>query len=667
MAAIGRFALLLALAFAFYGFGASLLARRRKDSSLGASGRRAAYAVLLAVLMANATMLVAIMSNDFSVAYVAENSSRSTPGFFKVLSLWSADEGSLLLWNLILSGYIAAVAFRWRAKDEGDFPFALTILFAVSAFYLMLVLGPTAPFAELTPIPGDGRGPLPLLQNHPLMAVHPPFLYLGYIGFTVPFAFALGAMFAGNSTDTWLTSTKRWALIAWWFLTIGLLLGALWSYGVLGWGGYWAWDPVENGALLPWLMATAFIHSAMLQERRGMLRVWNASLAIGTFVLVTFGSFITRGSILSSIHAFSQSLVGPMYLGLLMTTIVAGFGAIVFRTAKMRSKGRIDSALSREAFFVGNNLILVALTAIVLAGTVFPLVVEAIAGRKVSIGAPYFRQTTAPAMALLLFLLGAGPLLPWRRGRWERVRSVVLPPVIAGAGTFVALAAAGVRNVYALLGFGLAAFAITANATEIVRRLRPHLTRPTHKMQAVWRAVVTNRRSYAAYAIHIGLAILAVGIVWSSSFAHERQVTLGRGDSVDFRGRTITYEDLDRREEEHRTVLVARATVRENDGTTVREDGRAGVLHPSLNLYPNANEPVGTPSIRYGAFQDLYSSLIGVEGGGDTATFRFLVNPGVSWIWAGGTLMVLAGIACLVPGGRVLARPLAPRTQVEAA
>lgn len=656
MAALGRFALMLSLAFAVYGLAATWVGRRRGDERLKSSGRRAAYAVLLSVVFANAVMLSAIVGNDFSVAYVAENSSRSTPGFFKVLSLWSADEGSLLLWNLVLAGYVAAVAFRWRNDDGKEFPYTLTILFAVSVFYLLLVLGPTSPFAEFSPVPSDGRGPLPLLQNHPLMAVHPPFLYLGYIGFTVPFAFALGSVFSGSSSDRWVSSTKRWTLIAWWFLTIGLLLGALWSYGVLGWGGYWAWDPVENGALLPWLMATAFIHSAMLQDRRGMLRIWNASLAVGTFVLVTFGSFITRGSILSSIHAFSRSLVGPMYLGLLMTTIVVGFGAIALRTAKMRSRGRIDSAMSREAFFVGNNLILLALTAIVLAGTIFPLVVEAIAGRKVSVGAPYFRQTTAPALGLLLFLLGVGPILPWRRGRWERVRGVVVAPVVAATSTFIALAVFGVRNIAALFGFSLAAFAFVANGAEIVKKWRSSASQGGWRSRVI--SVARNRRVYAALVVHMGLATLAVGVIWSSSFVQEHQVTLARGDSAEFLGRTITYEGLERDEQEHRTVLIARATV--------SEDGRTGVVHPSLNLYPNANEPVGTPSIRYGIFQDFYSSLIGVERGGETATFRFLVNPGVTWIWGGGAVMVLAGLASLMPGGR-REPAMATRPALEAA
>src|SRR6266508_2435233 len=325
---LGTFALLLGLVLAVYGLVASVLGARRDRPLLVESARTTAFSLLAVVAAANGAMLAAILSNDFAIKYVAENSSRATPTFFKVLSLWSADEGSLLLWNLVLAGFIAAVAFRFRRTRPETLPWALAVMFAVSAFYLVLVLGPTTPFGTLATAPLDGRGPLPLLQNHPLMAAHPPFLYLGFIGFTVPFAFAIAALLTGSVSDRWIRITRRWTLAAWIFLTIGLVLGALWSYGVLGWGGYWAWDPVENVAVLPWLTATAFLHSVMIQERRGMLKVWNLSLIMSTFALTTFGTFLTRGSILSSVHAFAQSLVGPLYLGFLVVFLIGGFGGI---------------------------------------------------------------------------------------------------------------------------------------------------------------------------------------------------------------------------------------------------------------------------------------------------------------------------------------------------
>src|SRR5947207_2854026 len=346
---LGTFCLALALALAVYGVIAAIWGVRTKRPLFVESARTAAYGVLAAVAAANGAMVAALLSNDFHIRYVAENSSRETPTFFKVLALWSADDGSLLLWNLILASFIAAVAYRFRRRRPETLPYALATLAAVQVFYLALVSGPSRPFAALAVAPPDGNGPLPLLQNHPLMAVHPPFLYLGFIGLTVPFAFGIAALVTGNLSDEWIRLTRRWALAAWIFLTVGLLLGALWSYGVLGWGGYWAWDPVENVALLPWLVTTAFLHSVVIQERRGMLKVWNLSLVVGAFALATFGTFLTRGSILEAVHAFARTAVGPMYLAFLVLVLAGGFGLIGLRAWRMRTEGRLGSGLSRCA------------------------------------------------------------------------------------------------------------------------------------------------------------------------------------------------------------------------------------------------------------------------------------------------------------------------------
>ncbi|HKQ00683.1 MAG TPA: cytochrome c biogenesis protein CcsA, partial [Actinomycetes bacterium] len=388
---LGRYALLLSLALAAWGLLASVAGLRRQRPAALESARTTAYALLAAVAAANAAMLVALLSDDFALRYVAQNSSRATPTFFKVLALWSADDGSLLLWNLVLAGYLAAVAFRFRRYRPETLGGALAVMYGVATFYLLLVSGPSKPFATLAVAPPDGRGPTPLLQNHPLMAVHPPFLYLGFVGLTVPFAFALAGLVGGGLSDRWVALTRRWTLAVWCFLTVGLLLGALWSYTVLGWGGYWAWDPVENAALLPWLVATAFLHSVMLQERRGMLRVWNLCLAVGAFALATFGTFLTRGNVLLSVHTFATSAVGPMYLGFLLLVLAGGFGLIAAHAWRLRAPGRVDAVLSREASFVGNNLLLLTLAFVVLLGTVFPLAVEAVSGRQVTVGGPYFR------------------------------------------------------------------------------------------------------------------------------------------------------------------------------------------------------------------------------------------------------------------------------------
>ena len=649
---LGTFALLLGLMLAVYGVVASVIGARRGQPQLVESARTAAYSLLAVVAAANGAMLAAILANDFSIRYVAENSSRATPTFFKILSLWSADEGSLLLWNLILAAYIAAVAWRFRRRRAETFPWAMAVMYAISAFYLLLVLGPTRPFGRLSVTLPDGRGPLPLLQNHPLMAVHPPFLYLGFIGFAVPFAFAMAALITGRLSDAWIRITRRWTLMAWLFLTVGLVLGALWSYGVLGWGGYWAWDPVENVALLPWLAATAFLHSVVIQERRGMLKVWNLSLIVGAFALTTFGTFLTRGSILSSVHAFAQSLVGPMYLGFLVVVLVAGFGLIAVRSWRLRSEGRFDSALSREAAFLGNNLVLLAVTFIVLLGTIFPLVVEAVANRQSTVGGPYFVQTTVPLFLLLLFLMGIGPLLPWRRASREQLRRRVTAPAMVGAAVVVALTVAGVRNLGAVAAFGLAAFVLSANASELGRGILAYRRATASSfVRAIVEATARNRRLYGGLVVHVGFAVAAIAITASSSFARQTEVTLSRGQQATFAGYVLTYDGQRVLRQPQRDVLVA-------DVGVVRDGQSVGGVTPSLNLYPGASEPIGTPSIRWGVFRDLYASVLGFEGAnGEQATFRFFLNPGVAWLWVGGVVMALGGFLAAWPSR---ARTVAP-------
>lgn len=639
-ATLGTLALALGLGLALYGVLASVIGARRDRPLLVESARTTAYSLLAVVAAANGAMLAGILADDFSIRYVAENSSRATPTFFKVLSLWSADEGSLLLWNLVLAGFIAAVAFRFRGRRPTTFPWAMAVLFGISVFYLVLVLGPTTPFATLASAPADGRGPLPLLQNHPLMAAHPPFLYLGFIGLAVPFAFAMGALLSGTLSDRWIRLTRRWTLAAWIFLTVGLVLGGLWSYGVLGWGGYWAWDPVENVALLPWLVATAFLHSVLIQERRGMLKVWNLSLIVGAFALTTLGTFLTRGSILSSVHTFAQSVVGPMYLGFLALVLAGGFGLIAARAWRLRSETRLDAAASRESAFLANNLALLGLTFVVLVGTIFPLAVEAVSGRQVSVGEPYFVQTTAPLFLLLLFLMGVGPLLPWRRATADQAVRRLAWPAVAGAATLAVLVAAGMRNLAALGAFGLGVFVLVANASVLTRGVRGG----ARSGAGVGATLARNRRLYGGAVVHLGVAVAAMAITASTSFAREAEVVLGPGERAAFAGYEVRYEGRRLVEEPHRQVVIA--------DLAVSRDGRAqGRLTPSLNLYPGGSEPIGTPAIRYGAARDLYASLLGFTGSG-RATFRLFLNPGVTWVWVGGAVVALGGLYAAWPGRR---------------
>src|SRR4051812_3140755 len=640
-AVIGTFALFLALAVAIYGAVASFVGARSRNALMVESARTASWALVALVLIANATMLVAILSNDFSLHYVAENSSIATLTFFKVLSLWSADEGSLLLWNLVLAGYLLAVAIRFRRQRPETFPYALGVMYVVSGFYLLLVTVATHPFGTLAVTPADGRGPLPLLQNHPLMAAHPPMLYLGFIGMTVPFAFGMAALLTGRLSDQWIRITRRWTLFAWVCLTAGLFLGSLWSYSVLGWGGYWAGDPVENIALLPWLGAAGFLHSVMVQERRGMLKVWNLSLIVATFGLTVFGTFLTRGSILSSVHAFAESAVGPMYLGFLLVVLCAGFGLIAARSKQLASESSIDRLVSREGVFLGNNVLLAALTFTVLIGTVFPLINEALTGSKVSVGGPYFDRTAAPVTLLLLFLMGVGPLLPWRVGSGRYLLQRLRAPVWAGALTIAGLVLTGVRHWAAVAAFGLAAFVGTATVSEMVRGVRAQrraLGGGVVRSSAA--AVSRNRRLYGGLVAHLGLVLAIVAITWSTSYRAEKEVTLAKGQSTSFAGYEMRYAGSTFRNDPQRIVFVSTLEMLDSDGR------RVGVLIPSLNYYPSSpNDPIGTPSISKGTplngFHDLYASLQSLAPKGTSATFRLFSNPGVMWMWGGGAVMVV--------------------------
>jgi cytochrome c-type biogenesis protein CcmF len=640
---LGAYALLFGLALSGYGMVISAVGAKTGRPALVESARRVAFGLLATMVVVNGAMLAALLSNDFTLKYVAENSSRETPVFFRVLALWGADDGSLLFWNLILAGYLACVALRFRNYRPPTFPYALSVLFAVQVFYLILVNGPARPFGTLASAPADGRGPAPLLQNHPLMAVHPPFLYLGFIGFTVPFAFGVAALLAGNGSDHWVSLIRRWTLVVWCFLTVGLSLGALWSYSVLGWGGYWAWDPVENVALLPWLVSTAFLHSIMLQERRGMARLWNIALVVGAFALMTFGTFLTRGSVLSSVHAFAQSAVGPAYLVFLGLVLLGGFGLVAWRLPMLRTPARLESTISREAALVGNNMLLLAATAIILLGTALPLVVEAISGQQITVGGPYFQSALAPVFLLVLLLAGTAPLLPWRAVNRARAVRRLRVPVVAAAMVVVGTAAAGLRDVVAVAGFGLATLVLVANGQEILTGLA--MGRRGGRGGAL-RTLTRGRRRYAGFTVHIGLALLAFGITASSNLGEQTQVTLKSGQSTTFAGKVLRYDGLETDQQAQRTVLTARVSVADPDGAS------AGTLDPRMNLYPAAADPIGSPSIHRGIFRDLYASVISLQDDGNSATFRFYRNPGVNWLWIGGALMALGGAAAAWPSRR---------------
>ncbi len=513
-AALGVIAIALGTSASALGVVTLGMGLRRKDPKLLLLGRKYVFAVLAAAVLAVAVMEWALIGHDFSLRYVAENNARGTPLLFTITGLWAALEGSILLWTLALAGYLAATAYRFRHRATDPLVAWATIIgLLVALFFFALMLGPANPFRVMSTIPLDGQGPNPLLQNHPLMAFHPPMLYLGYVGFTIPFSFAMAALITGRFGEGWLADTRRATIIAWGFLTVGIILGGWWSYEVLGWGGFWAWDPVENASLLPWLTGTAFIHSVMVQERRGMLRVWNLSLVIATFCLTILGTFLTRSGVLNSVHAFSTSDIGPWLLTFLAVVAASGIGLIAWRADKLHAPGRIDSPVSREAAFLGNNLLFAGLAFVVLLGTVYPLLAEALNGRQLSVGEPYFDAMATPLGLALLFLMAVAPALPWRAASGELLRKRLAVPAWIGAAVMVVAVIFGTRGLVPVLAFGFAAFALANIARSVFVGVRArHRAHDEGWFRAGGRTVGANPRLYGGLIVHTGVVLIAIAL-----------------------------------------------------------------------------------------------------------------------------------------------------------
>jgi cytochrome c-type biogenesis protein CcmF len=645
---IGSSSIAVALALTLYGVVAAVVGVRRRRPELLRSAEAVAYTNFGLLSLATLAMVYALVTHDFSVSYVAQVGSRSTPLFITIISLWSALEGSILFWGWVLAAYTAAAVYLNRERHGSLVPYALTILLGVGAFFYLLLVGPANPFGTRWPVPADGPGPNPLLQNHILMAVHPPLLYLGYVGMTVPFAFAIGALLSGRLDDTWIRTTRRWTVAAWTFLTLAIVAGMWWSYEVLGWGGYWAWDPVENASFMPWLTATAFLHSVMVQERRGMLKVWNLSLIISTFLLTILGTFLTRSGIVSSVHAFTAGSIGYYFLAFIAAVLVFSLVVLAGRSQELRSAGNLDGVASRETVFLLNNLLLTAFTFTVLLGTLYPLVAEALRGVKVSVGAPFYNRMTLPLCVALLFLMGVGPALPWRSASRETLRRQLLPPLAAAVLVAVASVAFGVRQVYAVLAFAFGAFALVANLREygtgVRARMRAHAEGP---LTALRHLVAANPRRYGGYVSHMGVIAMAIGIAASSTFRMERDATLRSGETVEVPGGrfALRFDELWALDEPQRFVVGAYMTV-------LREGREIGRLDPRLNFYRGNDQPIATPAVRTRPDLDIYVNLMAFERDGSSATFRILTEPLVFWIWLGGGIIGLGAAIALWPGRR---------------
>ena len=647
LADIGSGALRAAFFLALWGGGAAAYAAWKRDARALASARLAAAITLGLVALAAGAMTAALATHDFSILYVAANNARETPLFYSVISLWAALEGSILLWTLVLAGATTFVAFRGTATLPRLATTALAVLFGMLAFFLLLVTTPAAdPFVRLAFPPENGRGPNALLQNHPLMALHPPLLYLGYVLFSVPFAYALSSLILGEGGDRWLVATRRFALASWALLGVGIVAGAWWSYAVLGWGGYWAWDPVENAAIMPWLTSTAYLHSVMVEEKRSLLRSWNLALVVATFALTILGTFLTRSGVVNSVHSFSLSAIGPILLGYLVAILVLSVGLLLWRSARLRDAGPIGTPLSREAIFLFQNVLFMAATLTVLLGTLYPLVAEAISGAQLSIGGPYFDRVEIPVALALLFLMGIGPQLPWHGASRATLERQFTAPIVAAAFGALAALITGTTALPAVLTYALGAFVLATVVQEFARGVRARRT--LHGEGGVAAFANLFRRSgrrYGGYVVHIGIVLVALAVATSQARTVDAERTLAPGDSLDVAGYTIRLEAIRPVSEPQRDSIVADLAISGN--------GASEHLRPALVQYPNSTAAVGSPGIGAGLRDDLYTILAAYDQRTFSwATIRTRVIPGVSWLWLGGAVVGIGAIIAALPAPR---------------
>lgn len=649
-ATIGYASILLALIFALWGIIAPILGARTGQNGFFASTRAAITGQFILVTLASLSLIYALVTTDFSVKYVFFNTTRSTPIYYRITGLWGALEGSLLLWEWILIIFSGLVAWIYKDRHRELMPWVLMIFSIVSAFFLAVIAFASNPFESVFPIPVDGRGLNPLLEDANMMT-HPPLLYTGFVALTVPYAFAMAALIIGRLDDAWIVTTRRWTLTAWFFLTMGNLVGAYWSYHVLGWGGYWAWDPVENAAFMPWLPATAFLHSVQVQERKQMLKVWNLSLIIIAFSLTIFGTFLTRSGILSSIHAFSSGPVGIIFLAFLAFILLTSFGLLAWRSKQLRSQPELDSLVSRESAFLLNNVVLVSALFTIFLGTIFPLISEAVAGVQVSVGAPYFNSVTVPLFLLLVFLMGVGPMIAWKKASWDNLRRNFLWPTVASFVVALFLFIWLVRDFLPLLGFTLLSFVVFTILFDTTLAVR---ARQRIAGEGVFSALVTlarrNQRRYGGLIVHLGVVLIFLGIAGSMSYSIEREVTLQIGEGLSIGRYHIQFEGLKRSQQPTHSRVEAAFRV-------FNEGHEIGVLSPALKFFPNQKSPVGRAVYRSTLIEDLYIILSGFsEVEQNQATLKVLVRPLLAWIWIGGFVIALGTIVAVLPSRRKLAQ-----------
>jgi len=644
---IGALAILLAFCLSVYAVASSVIGKLRKNLFLVVSAERAVYSVWFLLSIASGLLIYSLLTGDFRMGYVAAHTDQSMSKIYKFTAWWGGQEGSLLLWAWILSTYSAIVVFTNRRKHRDMMPWVTAVLMATETFFLILISFVLSPFSILQAgrgniVEGMGRGLNPLLQYW-TMVIHPPMLYLGYVGFTVPFAFAIGSLITKQPGDSWIHTTRRWTIVTWLFQSTGILLGQGWAYAVLGWGGYWAWDPVENASLLPWITATAFLHSVMMQEKKGMMKVWNMVLISATFFLCIFGTFLTRSGVVSSVHAFAQSPIGKYFVIFLALGIAATLFLILDRLSYLKSEARLESVVSRESSFLFNNLILLASCFAVLWGTMFPVISEAVTGEKISVDAPFFNRINVPIGLGLLVLTGIGPLIAWRRSSIESLRRSFFWPSIAGLVVMVGLGIAGAyEHPYALVSFGLCAFVATTILMEFWKGASAIRAKNEMGMiSSVIELTFRNTRRYGGYMVHMGIVFMFIGYT-GAAFNKDVTKEVVPGTTFELGHYTLKVQDM--LKGENANYVWQKLKVEVSRGST-----SLGIMEPERRLYKASQQPTSEVSIRRRLNEDLYLNYAGISNDNQHAVVQAYVFPLVTWIWVGFWVLAMGTFVCLVP------------------
>ena len=639
---LGFATIIIAFLASIFAVGASFYGARVGDQRWVEAARNAVFIIFPLTLFACLILIFLMWTNDFSVEYVVNATSIDSPKYLKITALWGSQAGSLLFWNFLLAIFTAAAMRRkWYAQRD-LMPYAIGVAAITQVFFLFISAFIENPFTRLAIIPPDGQGLNPLLR-HPGMIIHPPMLYLGFVGFTVPYAFAMAALITGKLDDAWIRTTRRWTLIAWLFLSLGLILGGRWAYDVLGWGGYWGWDPVENASFMPWLAGTAFLHSVMIQEKRGMFKMWNMILIVVTYLLVISGTFIVRSGLVSSVHTFAQSSIGWYFFVFIGIMIVFSVYWLVKRQNELGSQNRLESLLSREAAFLLNNFLILAILAAVALGVYFPVLSELV-GDKITVGAPYYEKVVGPLFAALVLLMGVAPLTMWHRSVVKNLTNGIKWPAIISLGVIVALAAFGVRNLWALVGVWIVFFSAELTLLEYWKAARARMKRGENFVTALGTLFVRNRRRYGGYLIHMGVIVMAFGIIGVEFFQQETQLFLETGDRISVGRYDAVFKGVTNVQGQDDLVITRALMDLYYNGEFVRE------FTPEIDVYTRSGQPMTIPDTRSTPLEDFYVIMVNWEGVTENAaTFRAFLNPLINWVWAGGVIFVVGTMVAAWP------------------